>query len=131
MQVRDDFLRRQWDELSQVRHAHVLPATDTQCRTLNIHKNALLSLQGHYMHIHHASCSPSSHATLSSSHATQHAPHVSQEEKDKYGFEYDTMKILEDLVGQIDKRKRAPSPPTRPPTHASFRLISILHDECM
>jgi len=27
-----------------------------------------------------------------------------QEEKDKYGFEYDTMKILENLVGQMDRR---------------------------
>ena len=27
-----------------------------------------------------------------------------QEEKDNYGFEYDTMKVLEDLIGQIDKR---------------------------
>jgi len=27
-----------------------------------------------------------------------------QEEKDKYGFEYETMKVLEDLVGQIDRR---------------------------
>lgn len=29
---------------------------------------------------------------------------LTQEEKDKYGFEHDTMKVLEDLVGQIDKR---------------------------
>ena len=27
-----------------------------------------------------------------------------QEEKNKYGFEHDTMRVLEDLVGQIDKR---------------------------
>lgn len=29
---------------------------------------------------------------------------LSQEEKDKYGFEYETMKVLEDLVVQIDRR---------------------------
>ena len=29
---------------------------------------------------------------------------LSQEEKDKYGFEYDTMRLLEDLIKKIDMR---------------------------